>query len=412
MPSTDRIDPAEPEASSKIGSPRKPSVYVVGACDVPVWRLSTIERLRRSFGSATVSEIRQAPAPAPTLGRVVVLRADLVYDPAIFATLTTSSNLLVDAAVETGPSQPVASVVDARDAAWAISMLAGEPPHADPPMDLRRRTVDQLDAAHRQALRKREPPYVLRLDPSTRTGVEWRIFQGAYKGVTDAVTKYLWPVPAFHVTRFCARLGLTPNAVTAVSLLLVVGATLAFWQGQFLLGLAMAWPMTFLDTVDGKLARVTLTSSRFGNVFDHGIDLVHPPFWYVAWAVGLGAMGMALPTDLLTLSLAVIVGGYVLGRLIEGLFILLHGIEIHVWRRLDSRFRLITARRNPNLVLLTATAVAGRPDIGVLAIAAWTAISLLFHVGRLAMATAASRREGSLRSWLSEPVEPELTVGA
>ena len=44
--------------------------------------------------------------------------------------------------------------------------------------------------------------------------------------------------------------------------------------------------MTFLDTVDGKLARTTLTSSKWGDIFDHGIDLVHPPFWYVAWGAG------------------------------------------------------------------------------------------------------------------------------
>ena len=32
--------------------------------------------------------------------------------------------------------------------------------------------------------------------------------------------------------------------------------------------------MTFLDTVDGKLARCTIASSKLGNIFDHGIDLV------------------------------------------------------------------------------------------------------------------------------------------
>src|SRR3546814_2416912 len=48
--------------------------------------------------------------------------------------------------------------------------------------------------------------------------------------------------------------------------------------GGFWTGLAAAWIMTFLDTVDGKLARVTLASSRWGNAYDHGIDLIHPPF--------------------------------------------------------------------------------------------------------------------------------------
>ena len=52
--------------------------------------------------------------------------------------------------------------------------------------------------------------------------------------------------------------------------------------------------MTFLDTVDGKLARVTLRSSPFGNVYDHSIDLIHPPFWWWAWIVGLPAAGFTL----------------------------------------------------------------------------------------------------------------------
>ena len=45
--------------------------------------------------------------------------------------------------------------------------------------------------------------------------------------------------------------------------------------------------MTFLDTVDGKLARVTLTSSRFGNWLDHGNDIIHPPLWWLCLANGL-----------------------------------------------------------------------------------------------------------------------------
>ena len=132
--------------------------------------------------------------------------------------------------------------------------------------------------------------------------------------------------------------------------------------------------MTFLDTVDGKLARVTLRSSPFGNVYDHSIDLIHPPFWWWAWIVGLPAAGFALADPGLVLT--VIVAGYVLQRIEEGVFIACFGIEMHIWQRFDSRFRLITARRNPNLLLLTASVLVGRPDLGIVAVAVWTAVSL------------------------------------
>ena len=43
------------------------------------------------------------------------------------------------------------------------------------------------------------------------------MYMESYKGVTDVVTKHVWPIPALHVTRFCARLGISPNMVTLVS---------------------------------------------------------------------------------------------------------------------------------------------------------------------------------------------------
>jgi phosphatidylglycerophosphate synthase len=158
--------------------------------------------------------------------------------------------------------------------------------------------------------------------------------------------------------------------------------------------------MTFLDTVDGKLARVTVTSSRVGHVLDHGVDVVHPPLWYIAWGLGLATFDPGVPGLTVAITLAVIVVGYVLGRLVEGAFHLIAPFSIFLWRRLDSYSRLITARRNPNLIWLTVSALAGRPDLGLVAVAAWTALSTLVLLARLAMALLERRTSGPLRSWL------------
>ena len=61
--------------------------------------------------------------------------------------------------------------------------------------------------------------------------LERHLFDGSYKGVTDLVTKWVWPAPARAVTRVCARYGIPPNAVTAVSFALVVIVTLLFARG-------------------------------------------------------------------------------------------------------------------------------------------------------------------------------------
>jgi phosphatidylglycerophosphate synthase len=252
-----------------------------------------------------------------------------------------------------------------------------------------------------KALRKRERPFVLPLDPSDPEPVERAAYDAAYKGVTDALTLYLWRRPAFYLTRWAARAGLSPNFVTLIGAILCVLALWLFWNGNYWLGVLSGFVFMVLDTVDGKLARCTGASSKWGNVFDHGIDLVHPPFWWWAWEHGLAAYGRPLVPFTATMVLGVIVGGYVAQRLIEGISIKrFDGVEIHVWRPLDSRFRLITARRNPNMVILVVCLLFRRPDVGLELVAWWTLISLIFHAVRLAQMTELKARGQKVVSWL------------
>jgi phosphatidylglycerophosphate synthase len=334
-------------------------------------------------------------AGVPADRGLLLLRADHVFDAAVIAELARSPGRLLLRAEDRQPVAlhlPAGTDAAAREAAAAALTQGGAPPPG-----LTEATPAELVGAYNQALRKRGTPYVLELTAASRRAVEWRMFGGAYKGVTDFVTKHVWPRPAFAVTRACAALGITPNMVTALSLVMVFLALWWFSQGQFWPGLAAAWVMTFLDTVDGKLARVTLTSTKFGNWFDHLIDMIHPPFWWLAWIAGCGAVG--LPLDHPTATGVVIFGGYVLQRLQEGLFIIAFKMQIHIWRRFDSLFRQVIARRNPNLVMLTIATLAGRPDLGILAVAAWTAFGCVEQLF-VTLQAAVARRHGPLRSWL------------
>jgi len=262
--------------------------------------------------------------------------------------------------------------------------------------------VDQetLDTFHDPVLRKRGQPFIERLTDKTSPAIERISYQASYKGVTDLLTKYLWPEWALWLTRLSARIGLSPNMVSLIGALFCVLAALAFWRGFYWPGMAAALIFMVLDTVDGKLARCTITSSKLGDVLDHGIDLVHPPFWWWAWGVGLTAYGRPLESDLYVAALAAVILGYFVGRAIEGAFILLAGMHIHVWKKLDSRFRLVTARRNPNMVILFAALLVGRPDWGLVGIGAWTILSCLFHLVRLAQAGLERARGRKVESWL------------
>jgi phosphatidylglycerophosphate synthase len=250
-------------------------------------------------------------------------------------------------------------------------------------------------------LRKRDRPFVLPLDPADPEPVERAAYDASYKGVTDILTLYLWRRPAFYLTRWAARAGLTPNMVTMVGAVLCVLAFILFWRGEYWCGVLSGFIFMVLDTVDGKLARCTGASSKWGNVFDHGIDLVHPPFWWWAWEHGLAAYGRPLSPVYATMVLWAIIGGYVAQRLIEGIFMRrFGGMHIHVWKRIDSQFRLITARRNPNMVILVVALLFRRPDTGLVLVALWTILSLIFHAVRLAQASEQAARGRPITSWL------------
>jgi hypothetical protein len=76
-------------------------------------------------------------------------------------------------------------------------------------------------------------------------------------------------------------------------------------------------------------------------------------------------------------------------------------MHIHVWRPADSWFRLITARRNPNMVILFASMLVARPDLGIVGVAVWTVASILFHLVRLLQAAATRAAGRPVVSWLS-----------
>ena len=250
-------------------------------------------------------------------------------------------------------------------------------------------------------LRKRDRPFVLPVSPDNAIEVERAAYDAAYKGVTDVLTLYLWRKPAFHLTRWAAQAGFTPNMVTSVGAAMCVLTFWLFWNGNYWFGMAAGFAFMVLDTVDGKLARCTGTSSKWGNIFDHGIDLVHPPFWWWAWAHGLPGYGTPIEPVYQSMLVAALVVGYVGQRAVEGIFLRRYGMHIHVWGKIDSQFRLVTARRNPNMAILLVALLAGRPDVGLELITLWTWLSLIFHAMRLAQANARRDRGQPVLSWLS-----------
>ena len=97
-----------------------------------------------------------------------------------------------------------------------------------------------------------------------------------------------------------------------------------------------------------------------------------------------------------------IIGGYILGRIVEGLFQLLGSCGVFTWRPFDAWVRLFTARRNPCLIILSVSVLLGLPEWGFVGVFLWTVLSSAQLMLRLLHGTVVRLTGGPLSSWLAD----------
>jgi phosphatidylglycerophosphate synthase len=375
--------------------------FVSEISKVHLWGMNTGQRLRRQVnevGKLAKGEFRQvqwveSADDLPASGQVLLFNGDFVLENRTIQGVIAGPNRVLES-----DSGTTAAYVDTAMAVKVINHMHDQSQTLPDELEIiRPRDLKAFDINLRRSTR----PLVERVTPDNKDELENKLYGNAYRGITDLVTKFLWPRPAKQVVHICANLGITPNMVTTIGLILVIAASFLFLHGYYAWGLLAGWIMTFLDTVDGKLARVTIRSSNFGHLYDHLIDLIHPPFWYIMWGASLGGFSGAMGLSVEQMSWAIILA-YISGRCVEVLFQLLGSCGIFTWRPIDAWFRLITARRNPCMIILTLSVLAGRPDWGFIAVTFWTVLTTIILNLRLAYAAVIRFRHGPLSSWLSE----------
>lgn len=230
-------------------------------------------------------------------------------------------------------------------------------------------------------LRRHLPVYLFRVtDPISRDRAERFLFWSNYKGSTDFFTKYVYPPLVWRMVRPLARWRVHPNVVTLFNVVITLAAVPLFAWEYWVTGFVFAYTMSVLDSVDGKLARLTFTSSRLGNFLDHGLDIIHPPLWYLGWAWALSNGAVASPVFQAFIWMTV---AYALDRIIAGVFKRRTNRSIHGYTPLDERMRTFISRRNINLPIFTVGLIAGVPVPAFMLIVLWQGVTFLFHLERL-----------------------------
>ena len=383
-----------------------------------VFGMTLIERQLRTVAAAGIEPtevIIETPpnSPIPTLPTKLTMRFNLRWERGGGSLLERLEHVLRDALGEPLIALEAAAVIDARllqylsGQSGSLAACGGEgtkraavlrlegPLQAGGAIDGRLSRLADLGIAQKiltplmldvipcyiEKLRRDLPVYLFRVtDPASRDKAERFLFRSNSKGSTDFFTKYVYPPLVWRTVHLLSRWRVQPNTVTWISVLATLLAVPLFaWQWWWV-GFLCAYTMSVLDSVDGKLARLTFTSSWFGNILDHGLGIVHPPLWYFGWAWGLSEGD----TDSLMFQAATWMAAlYALDRIVAGGFNRRLGRSIHGYTPLDERMCTFISRRNINLLLFLMGWLAGVPAPTFLLIVLWQVICLVFHVERL-----------------------------
>lgn len=140
------------------------------------------------------------------------------------------------------------------------------------------------------------------------------------------------------LVRIALRAGLTPNACSLLALLGALGAGVAFYFGQILIGVLMVAANAVFDAIDGAIAREMNIASKKGDFLDHVLDRYADIFIITgifaggaaSWEVGVFALiGVLMSSYLGTQAQAVGVGrfyGGIMGRADRLLLMMIAGM--------------------------------------------------------------------------------------
>lgn len=226
---------------------------------------------------------------------------------------------------------------------------------------------------------------------SRRAAAERFLVRQSRKSVQDLPAYVHAPIENALVRWLC-RTPVTPNQLTLAVNVAAWVATWLFLTGRVGTGLALALAVGVLDGLDGKLARVTHTTSALGKL-EHWFDFLYEFSWWIALAFHFRASG-ALPWAWLAF------GGLAAAEAVDGLAKLWSlrrtGRSIYEHGPADRIVRLLGGRRNVYVWILTVGALAGRPASAYALLPLWQGATAAYHLARLA--TLAGRDDGSRRT--------------
>ncbi len=341
-----------------------------GGATADLVRLIAAQRESLGGSPPTVAVIG-APPQTDWVQPLMVMPAAAIYDARLYQAVHGSPTAvsLIDGGDDTGLARVSADAL--------ADLAAGEAPPSGGGRTLDVDALPRYLPALRRDLRPGWSPAVTAAD---RERAARLLIDAAQKGVLDFPARYLHPWPENLLARAAAGTRITPNQITVYSALLAFFGTYLFAAQYFLPGLLIAVAAGILDGVDGKLARIKLLSSPFGDRLDHSLDVSFEFSWYLA--LGWGLSRATGDSDAVWVGMAILLL-MVVARALSGVYRVITGHQIHDHTAYDRAVRLVAGRRNIYVLVWLAGAVMGNLHAAFYVTLIWALVTVAAYAGRI-----------------------------
>jgi phosphatidylglycerophosphate synthase len=214
-------------------------------------------------------------------------------------------------------------------------------------------------------------------DEQNRRLAERIILDSAQKGTLDLPAYVHAPIET-RIVSFLCKTQITPNQITIAGLILGCGGTAAFAVGRVGLGILAALVFGIVDGLDGKLSRVKIETTKRGR-WEHHLDYLIENSWWAAIAFHLWRSGQL---SYAFYFFALLFGSDVLERFAKRRAKMATGRLLDDVAPFDRAFRLIAARRNVYVWMLTCGFLLGVFPQSYVIICGWAAFSAAVHLAR------------------------------
>ena len=296
--------------------------------------------------------------------RFVVVGADLLIDQRLLAWLMAQTS---DVMLSTRPGElPEAAAFLRAKSLDAVSAQAAG--------------VNVVAAgslpAYWEAMHGEVPLHLRQIQTEPEAEEAWQI-------LLDYIQRRTLELPALYFDPFFENLlvrRLAPTAITANQVTLattVLGFVVAalYFAGWLRVGVLLAIFVEVLDGVDGKLARITRTTSKAGE-YEHVLDFFYENSWYLALGLFLSGNG----SKFAWIAALLMVAFDLTDNIVYSIADVKWGKSVDNASRFLARFRLVAGRRNIYTWMFLPGFFLGTPAYSFYLAVAWAGVTAIVHL--------------------------------